>query len=198
MGTVKVGQAPHWIATSGDGRIAYVTNEGSGDLSIVSLADRRVVATIPVGNAPRKIAVQRSVGGQAAAPAATRSVASAMPAMGQPLRIGALTFSYHGTETVTGKATHDLEADDYYFEPTFLRGTPGQRLTLEIENESTTLHNLTVPDLGIDRDLPPKGKVVLDVTFPPSGVVRFYCKLHEALGMNGELLAGAAMPAAVP
>ena len=28
--------------------------------------------------------------------------------------------------------------------------------------------------------------------------VRFYCKIHEALGMSGELLAGAAMPAAVP
>ena len=101
-------------------------------------------------------------------------------------------------ETVTGQATHDLEADDYYFEPTFLRGEPGQRLTLEIENESTTLHNLTIANLGIDRDLPPKGKVVVDVTFPASGVVRFYCKLHEALGMNGELLAGAALPAAAP
>jgi plastocyanin len=39
---------------------------------------------------------------------------------------------------------------------------------------------------------------VLDVTLPASGVVRFYCKLHEALGMSGELLAGAAMPAAAP
>jgi plastocyanin len=165
----------------------------------VSLADRRVIATIPVGNGPRKIAVQR--GGSmpaAAAPTAVGAVASAMPAKGQALRLGGLTFSYHGMETVAGQAAYDLEADDYYFEPTFLRGAPGQRLALEVENESTTLHNLTIPDLGIDKDLPPKGKVVVDVTFPPSGVVRFYCKLHEALGMNGELLAGAAMPAAVP
>src|SRR5262249_7964177 len=198
-GAVKVGQTPHWVATSGDGRIAYVTNEGSGDLSVVSIGDRRVVATIPVGNGPRKIAVQRGAGMAAGpAPTATGAAASTMPQVGQTLRVGALTFSYHGTESVAGKPTHDLEADDYYFEPTFLRGSAGQRLTLEVENESTTLHNLTIPELGIDRDLPPKGKVVVEVTFPPSGGLRFYCKLPEALGMNGQLLPGAAMPAAVP
>jgi plastocyanin len=109
-----------------------------------------------------------------------------------------MTFAYHGTETVAGRAVHEMEADDYYFKPTFLRGEPGQRLTLVVENESTTLHNLTIPSLGIDRDLRPKGKVTLDVTFPASGVLRFYCKVHEALGMGGELLAGAAVPAAAP
>jgi YVTN family beta-propeller protein len=178
--------------------MAYVTNEVSGDLSIVDLVDRRVVTTIPVGNAPRKIAVQRGPGTQAAAPVATGAAAGATLAKGQTLRVGALTFAYHGTETVAGQAAHDLEADDYYFEPTFLRGAPGQKLKLEVENESTTLHNLTIPSLGIDKDLPPKGKAVVDVTFPPSGVLRFYCKLHEALGMSGELLAGAAVPGAAP
>jgi hypothetical protein len=58
---------------------------------------------------------------------------------------------------------------------------------LMVANESTTLHNVTIPSLGIDRDLPPKGKVTLDVTFPASGLLRFYCKIHEALGMGGEL-----------
>ena len=121
-----------------------------------------------------------------------------MPPMGQSLRVGALTFAYQGTETVAGRAAHEVEADDYYFKPTFLRGEPGQRLTLTVENESTALHNLTIPGLGIDRDLPPKGTVTLDVTFPSSGVLRFYCKVHEALGMGGELLAGGAVPAAAP
>jgi YVTN family beta-propeller protein len=198
IGTIKVGEAPHWVATTGDGRMAYVTNEVSGDLSIVDLAHRHVVTTIAVGNGPRKVAVQPGPGSQTVGSAASGTAANATPAVGQSLRFGALTFAYHGTETVTGRAEHDLEADDYYFSPTFLRGEPGQRLKLEVENESTTLHNLTIPSLGIDRDLPPKGKLVVDVTFPPSGVLRFYCKLHEALGMNGELLAGAAMPAAAP
>jgi YVTN family beta-propeller protein len=53
-----VGKLPHWIAISSDGRTVYVTDEGSNDVSVVDLASQKVTATIPVGNAPRKIAVQ--------------------------------------------------------------------------------------------------------------------------------------------
>ena len=56
--TVAVGKAPHWSMASSDGRTAYVTNEGSNDVSVVDLTSRTVIATIAVGNAPRKIAVQ--------------------------------------------------------------------------------------------------------------------------------------------
>jgi plastocyanin len=95
---------------------------------------------------------------------------------------------------VKGQAKLDLEADDYYFAPAFLRGEPSQKLALEIENESGTLHNISLPEQHIDKDIPPKGKVQVDVTIPPSGVVHFFCKFHGALGMNGELLAGDATP----
>ena len=95
---------------------------------------------------------------------------------------------------VTGLAELDLEVDEYYFEPAFLRGTPGQKLKLEIENESNTLHSFSIPEQKLDMDIPPKGKVVVEVTFPPSGVVRFFCKFHSELGMNGELLSGDAVP----
>ena len=49
---------PHWIGVTSDSRWAYVTNENSNDVSVVDLADRTVKATVPVGNAPRKIVVQ--------------------------------------------------------------------------------------------------------------------------------------------
>jgi plastocyanin len=98
---------------------------------------------------------------------------------------------------VTGLAEVDLEADEYYFEPAFLRGTPGQKLKLEIENESNTLHSFTIPEQKLDMDIAPKGKVAVEVTFPPSGVVRFFCKFHSELGMDGELLTGDAKPQAV-
>ena len=97
---------------------------------------------------------------------------------------------------VSGLAEVDLEADEYYFEPAFLRGTPGQKLKLEIENESNTLHSFTIPEQNLDMDIPPKGKVVVEVTFPQSGLVRFFCKFHSALGMTGELLTGDAKPQA--
>ena len=53
-----MGKLPHWIAISSDGRTVYVTDEGSNDVSVVDLGSQKVKATIPVGNAPRKIAVQ--------------------------------------------------------------------------------------------------------------------------------------------
>ncbi len=193
-GSVRVGKTPHWIATSADGRTAYVTNEGSNDVSVVDLASRTVRATIPVGNAPRKIAVQPGPAPTASAPAVPAGSASPVGPGGQSATPSKLTISDHGTKEVKGQAEMELEADGYYFAPTFLRGTPGQKLKLEIENESSTLHNISIPEQQIDKDIPPKGKVMIEVTFPQSGVVRFFCKFHAALGMNGALLTGEATP----
>ena len=72
-----------------------------------------------------------------------------------------------------GPTLVDLEADEYYFEPALLRGTPGQKLKLEIENESGTRHNFSIPEQSLDMDIPPKGKVVVELTFPQSGLVSF-------------------------
>jgi YVTN family beta-propeller protein len=56
---IAVGKQPHWAATSSDGKTTYVTNEGSNDVTVVDLATGRT-ATIAVGNAPRKVVVQRT------------------------------------------------------------------------------------------------------------------------------------------
>jgi YVTN family beta-propeller protein len=193
-GEVGVGKTPHWVAATFDARTAYVTNEGSNDVSVVDLENRRVRATIAVGNAPRKVVVQPGPSAQAAGPAGAPRAAYAAAATSQLLRLGPTTFADHGTVEVRGLTRVEIEVDDYYFAPTFLRGDPGQRVTLVVENELATLHNITVPALQVDRDVPPKGKVELAVTFPASGVVHLSCKFHEALGMNGELLAGDAAP----
>jgi plastocyanin len=59
------------------------------------------------------------------------------------------------------------------------------------------LHNFSIPDQRVDKDIPPKGQLLVEVTFPPSGVLRFFCKFHSALGMNGMLLTGDIKPLAV-
>ncbi len=185
--TIRVGTNPHWLAVSTDGRTAYVTNEGSQDVSVVDVARGTVTATVHVGNAPRKIVVQPGPGGQ--------GMPSASTAQSPPH--DTVTISDHGTLEVKGQTAVELEADEYYFKPTFLQGTPGQRLKLEIENESGTLHNISLPEQHLDMDIPPKGKVTVEVVFPASGAVRFFCKFHEALGMHGALRVGdAAQPAA--
>jgi YVTN family beta-propeller protein len=185
--TVRVGTNPHWLAVSSDGRTAFVSNEGSQDVSVVDVASGTVTSTVQVGNAPRKIVVQPGPIGQG-----TPSAPSA-----QAPTQGTMTISDHGTLAVKGKKEIELEADEYYFKPTFLQGTPGQRLKLEIENESGTLHNISLPEQQLDVDIPPKGKVTVDVVFPASGAVRFFCKFHEALGMHGALRVGDATPPAM-
>ena len=170
--TIPVGKAPHWVTLSSDGAIAYVSNEASNDVSVVDLVRRVVVATIPVGNTPRKVAVQPGP-----APSAGRSVT-----------IDGVAFADHGTLDVGTAAEVTLRADDYYFAPTFLRGRPGQHLRLNVENLASTLHNLSMPSLGVDRDLPPLGHVALEVTVPATGPVAFFCKFHGPLGQNGQVL----------
>ena len=60
-----------------------------------------------------------------------------------------------------GHAEFDIEAD-YYFAPTFLRGTPGQKLTLAVKNELGTLHNLSLPEQHLDKDILRKEKVTAE------------------------------------
>ena len=105
-----------------------------------------------------------------------------------------MTFNDQGTADVRGKDEIDLELDDNYFAPTFLRGAPGQRLKLVVENESSALHNFSIPGLGVDTNLAPHASAEIEVTFPESGSTPFFCDLHTALGMNGALLVGDATP----
>ncbi|HKE91498.1 MAG TPA: cupredoxin domain-containing protein, partial [Gemmatimonadales bacterium] len=161
--------------------------------SVVDLASRTVTATIAVGNAPRKIAVQPTSGPAATNPAPAR-VAAAPAGKSKSLVLGGVSYADHGTKDVRDLSRLELEADDYYFSPTFLRGKPGQKLTLLVENEASTLHNITIASLAIDKDIPPKGQMQFEVTFPASGVLAFSCKFHGPLGMNGQLLTGESAP----
>jgi hypothetical protein len=100
-----------------------------------------------------------------------QTLAAASPSgKNKSVTLGGVAYADHGTKDVRNLSKLELEADDYYFSPTFLRGKPGQKLTLLVENEASTLHNIRIPALGIDNDVPPKGKVQVDVTFPPSGM----------------------------
>jgi YVTN family beta-propeller protein len=180
-GTVAVGKTPHWVATTSDGRTAYVANEGSNDVSVVDLTARAVVATIPVGNAPRKIAVQpASMGSAVPAPPAT--AVSRLTAKGGSAVADRATLDVSATAEVT------IRADDYSFAPAALRGRAGQRLRLRVDNAASTLHNLSAPLLGLDRDLPPGARVEVDVVLPASGPVPFFCKFHAPLGQEGLFL----------
>jgi YVTN family beta-propeller protein len=181
-GVVKVGTAPHWAAISGDGRRAYVTNEASNDLSVVDLSTGTVAATIPVGNGPRKIALQPG-----SSAASMSSMAMPNDQMGEH-QTADQALTSQGMVDVRGSDPLEVEADDYYFSPADIHGVPGQMLTIEVSNESRTLHNFSIPEQGIDQDIRPGAKIDVTVTFPTSGALEYFCKFHKALGMTGRLV----------
>lgn len=63
--SISVGSQPHWLDQSADGKKLWVSNEGSNDVSVVDLAGGPM-HLVPVGNAPRKIVVQRPAASRAA------------------------------------------------------------------------------------------------------------------------------------
>jgi YVTN family beta-propeller protein len=104
--SIAVGKQPHWVAASGDGKQAYVTNEGSNDLTVIDLATGRTT-TIPVGNAPRKVVAQ-PVSVKGAAAGAAVSIANFVFA---PLQI-AVAAGQSVTWTNDDGAPHGLAFKD--------------------------------------------------------------------------------------
>lgn len=94
------------------------------------------------------------------------------------------SFNAHGSTTVQGSEVK-LEADDYYFEPSTIRGTPGEKITVEIDNESGTEHNFTVESQDVDVDIEGHEDQTATVTIPASGFVSFFCEYHHSSGMAG-------------
>jgi plastocyanin len=102
------------------------------------------------------------------------------------MTIGSDEANDHGTETVSGDSI-EVEADNFYFEPTVIKGAAGAQVTLMIKNDSTTLHNFSLQDQAIDQDLQPDSTQSVTVTIPETGFVEFFCKYHKGSGMVGEL-----------
>ncbi len=91
-----------------------------------------------------------------------------------------------GQKTVK-KGKISIEADDYYFKPTFTKAKPGTTVTVALKNEGKTQHTFTIDALGIDQTLNPDQKATVTVTLPASGATNFYCRFHGPNGTQGDL-----------
>ena len=62
VGSLKegIGRSPFSVVLSPDGRLAFVNNTASHDVSVILLPERRVVARVPVGEMPIVMAVHPS------------------------------------------------------------------------------------------------------------------------------------------
>jgi plastocyanin len=101
--------------------------------------------------------------------------------------IAGVNANDHGTKAVEDTGKTEVELDDFYFKPTVLQGKPGEKVTLELNNEGTVEHTFTIDAQGVDKNLQPGDEAEVSVTIPKSGAVSFYCKFHKSSGMAGAL-----------
>jgi plastocyanin len=101
--------------------------------------------------------------------------------------VAGATVNFHGTRDVTGLSSLEIEADNFYFEPTVLKGAPGQHLTLTIKNGGDTEHNFSLESQHVNKDIAEGKSQTVSVTHPASGTVRFFCEYHHGSGMGGGL-----------
>lgn len=114
---------------------------------------------------------------------ATKQAATATTAAAPPVSLAG-TVNDHGTRSLTGDEL-EMELDDFFFGPTFVKAPGGKEVKVALENEGKAPHTFTIDDLGIDRVLQPGDKATVTVKLPTGGTVAFYCRFHKAMGMQG-------------
>jgi plastocyanin len=100
------------------------------------------------------------------------------------------TVNNKGTKDISGKGDSteiEVELDDFYFEPTFIKVAPGQHINVELENEGTMAHTFTSSAFGVDQEVAPGKKATVTVTIPASGSEPFFCRFHQSSGMQGAM-----------
>src|SRR5439155_23413491 len=89
------------------------------------------------------------------------------------ITIGSDTATNKGTQDISGKSTFEVELDNdggkFYFEPTVLKGTAGQQVTLTLKNVGDTLHNFSLAEQNVNQDVEKGKSGNVQVTFPQSG-----------------------------
>jgi YVTN family beta-propeller protein len=162
--SIGVGKQPHWLDLSADGKKLWVSNEGSNDVSVVDLAGGPM-HSVAVGNAPRKIAVQRAASVPVAHAAGSVHVGSSAPAEG----------SVHAAGSAHAGGSAHVAIRNFAFEPAQITVNVGQSLTWQ--NDDGAPHGVVFKDgtTGIDLLLPGKS---FARTFDKPGVYAYACSVH--------------------
>jgi plastocyanin len=93
----------------------------------------------------------------------------------------------HGTGKVRGDAV-GIDADDFFFEKTYIKGKAGTTVGVTIDNTGAVDHTFTIDAQGVDEELAPGDSIDVDVKIPKSGkAATFYCRFHRSSGMQGAM-----------
>ena len=80
-----------------------------------------------------------------------------------------------------------MSAENYFFTPATLDGTAGHKLTITLTNDGSVPHNFSISDQNISVTLEAGQQKDIQVAFPQSGSVQFFCVFHQSSGMVGAL-----------
>ncbi|MDQ3940006.1 MAG: cupredoxin domain-containing protein [Actinomycetota bacterium] len=84
----------------------------------------------------------------------------------------------------------ELEAYDYYFEPTALSVELGADVTIEFANNGGVTHSFTAPDLDVEVEAQNGSDATVEFTVPNQpGSFDFFCRFHPD-SMNGTISIG--------
>jgi len=89
-----------------------------------------------------------------------------------------------GTENATSKTSVNVVMDDFFFSPTFIQVTPGEKLTLSLTNMGQNTHTFTSTALNINQTLEPGVSFNVEATVP-AGTTEYHCTFHQSAGMQG-------------
>ena len=107
---------------------------------------------------------------------------------GAATTIAGMATESHGTKDVSDESGKvEIELYDNYFEPTVLKGKPGQKVELELKNKGNAAHTFTISKQSVNKEIQPGDETETEVTFPQSGQLEFVCTFHQSSGMVGLL-----------
>ena len=92
--------------------------------------------------------------------------------------------------------TVEMGLDDFFFEPAQLDAAPGDTITLKLQNAGAALHTFTIDELDINQEVAAGAEATVQVHTAENGELRFYCRFHEASGMEGTIKVGSSAGAA--
>jgi plastocyanin len=99
----------------------------------------------------------------------------------------------HGEKDLSGSNPElQMELDDSYFAPTYVKAEPGAVVKVELENEGSKTHTFTIDDHTVDVTVDPGSKATVDVTVPESGSLHYFCQFHSGSGMQGSFVVASA------
>jgi plastocyanin len=132
-----------------------------------------------------------SASGSTPAPAATSASPSETASADDEMPVqleGNVTV--HDSADLPDSGQIEMEVDDSYFEPTFVKTKAGAKVTVTLKREGSLPHTFTIDEVKVDKTLAPETTTTVSFDMPASGHLNFYCKFHRAGGMQGAFYVG--------